>query len=153
MRFSKLATCAVVLACALFGAGVEARSDIHRHDHGAHQGTYEGQFAGGETPLRRHVHLSLPGCSRGMLPPCSPFPGHVGHSSPAGSTLHTAESQELFARIHEELEARNYSRPLSTSNGGVHGVDVSQWAGASTWKCVKGAGQRFAIVRGYQEVS
>jgi GH25 family lysozyme M1 (1,4-beta-N-acetylmuramidase) len=53
--------------------------------------------------------------------------------------------------VRKDLEARNYSRPVSTSNGGVFGVDVSQWAGQSTWGCMKTQGEGFAIVREYQE--
>lgn len=56
----------------------------------------------------------------------------------------------MFARVRAELEARNYSRPQGQPNG-HRGVDISAWAGSSTWGCLKQNGYTFGIVRNYME--
>lgn len=171
MRVSTLATLACVALLAV--VGVDARSAIHRQNHGAYTGKH-GQRTH-ERPRERSGVMESSGPTRtaGLMPcvmlaplsfsfslcrPCPfpslsvPFPpaGRVGNSSPHASTLHTAESRALFQKVTAELEARNYSRPQAPADG-VYGVDVSQWAGSDTWTCIRGQGQDFAIVRGYME--
>lgn len=62
----------------------------------------------------------------------------------------TPEREAFYAKIYKELEARNFSRPHNgAANGGYYGVDISQWAGQSTFSCFKSKGYSFAVVRNY----
>jgi GH25 family lysozyme M1 (1,4-beta-N-acetylmuramidase) len=75
----------------------------------------------------------------------------VGSSTVARPQLTGLETEAMFARIRDELEQRNYSRPIAATPNSARGVDISQWCGSNTWSCLKNNGYSFAIVRNFQE--
>jgi GH25 family lysozyme M1 (1,4-beta-N-acetylmuramidase) len=97
-----------------------------------------------------------------------PHSGPGASSRPHPAAVATPETRALWARIHKEMAARNYSVPtpaqleelgyakpghgqLNSPMGGTRGVDVSSWIGEDTWTCIKNNGYVVGIAREFQE--